>query len=166
MGRGLSDIQSTILRLAYQKRVQRDRNREETRELRIQLKKERGLLERDMIVYHSAANKARRKELIDRIRHLGGQRIYGTLKTNTDLSHHEVLVNHWGWRPAKEGTLNQRFSKAQLGEKHYNTALASLSRAVARLEKRGLVVRQRATIDCPPGIDLTDRGLEEAGRLT
>ncbi len=149
MGRGLSDLQSTILRLALKNRVQTDRNQAELRELRKQLKAER-------------SNAARRKELIGKIRPLDNEISRRRRKTNTDLSRHEVLVDHWGWRPAKEGFANERFSKAQLGDKPYNAVLASLSRAVARLEKRGLVVRQHATIYGPPGIDLTDRGLEEA----
>ena len=165
MGKGLSEIQSTILYLAYKNREQMDRNQAELRELRKQLKAERCLLAEDMKAYHSPTNAARRKELIGKIRPLDNEISRRRMETNTDLSRHEVLVDHWGWRSSNPEGWNrrdQRFSRTQLGEKHYNAVLASLSRAVARLEKRGFVVRRRATIYGPPGIDLTDRGLEEA----
>ena len=62
--------------------------------------------------------------------------------------------------------MDQRFSKVQLGERYYNTVLSSLSRALARLKGRGLVVIQPTTIYAPAGIDLTDRGLAEEQKTT
>jgi len=62
MGRGLSDLQSTILRLAYKNRVQKDRNQAELAKLRRQLKREQLTAMDDIRAYHSPANAARRKE--------------------------------------------------------------------------------------------------------
>ncbi len=165
MGRGLSDLQSTILRLAYKNRVQKDRNQAELAKLRGQLKEGRHALTAtdDIRAYHSPANATKRKErkeLREKIRNLEKD---GTTKWDTDLSRHEVLVAHWGWKPAKvDERMSHRFSKAQFGERYYNTVLSSLSRALARLKGRGLVIMHPTTIYGPAGIDLTDRGLEEA----
>ena len=163
MGRGLSDLQSTILRLAFKNRIQRDRSRAELVKLCGQLKRERRAAMNDIRAYHSSANAAKREERNELLRKIHHLKQGKSMQRRTDLLRREVLVAHWGWRPAKpEGWMNQRFSKAQLGERHYNTVLSSLSRALARLERRGLVVMQSTTIYGPVGIDLTDRGLEEA----
>ncbi len=165
MGRGLSDLQSTILRLALKNRIQRDRNRAELAKLRGQLKEGREALTAvdDIKAYHSPANATKRKErkeLRRKIHHLEKD---DSIKRKTDLSRWEVLFTHWGWKPAKvDEWMSHRFSKARFGERYYNTVLSSLSRALARLKGRGLVVMQSATIYGPAGINLTDRGLEEA----
>ena len=163
MSRGLSDLQSTILRLALENRIQRDRSRAELVKLHSQLKRERRATMEDIRAYHSPANATKRKErkeLREKIRNLKKASI---TKWDTDLSRHEVLVAHWGWKPAKvDKWMIHRFSKTQFGERYYNTVLSSPSRALARLKGRGLVVIQPTTIYAPAGINLTDRGLEEA----
>ncbi len=163
MGRGLSDLQSTILCLAYKNRIQRDRSRAELVKLRGQLKRERRAAMDDIRAYHSPANATKRKERKELLRKIHHLKKDDSIKRNTDLLRREVLIAHWDWKPAKpEGWMDQRFSKVQLGERYYNTVLSSLSRALARLKGRGLVVMQPTTIYGPAKIDLTDRGLEEA----
>ena len=46
--------------------------------------------------------------------------------------------------------------------KAYNAAIAAISRAFARLEKRGLVKLRRRSVNAGPGIVLTPAGYQEA----
>jgi hypothetical protein len=87
--------------------------------------------------------------------------------------YHEVLVDHFGWMPwddyrwrsNKRSPGHWKFSREQIGHKKYASAQASLSRAITRLEDRGLVgvfcgVRSRWS-----GIELTEHGARVAREL-
>jgi hypothetical protein len=133
MGRGLSDLQGTILVLAYRKR---------------QARMERiATLEADSFEY----------------------RVLNEGVPSVDLYYPEVLREHFGfevrshwWAPERERpTYGQNFSMQGIGERRYRSAQSSLSRAVARLEARGLVERCRRDL---AGLNLTERGVEEAKR--
>ncbi len=125
MGRGFSDLQSTILCLAYKNRIQRARSRAELAELRGQLKESRHALTAmdDIRAYHSSANAAKREERRELRRKIHDLEKDDITKRKTDLLRREVLVAHWGWRPAREGWADKRFSKVHLGEKHYNNTM-------------------------------------------
>jgi hypothetical protein len=89
---------------------------------------------------------------------------------SVDLYYPEVLREHFGfevrnrwWSPERgeRPTGEQNFSMQRIGERHYRSAQSSLSRAVARLEARELVERCSGH---PAGLNLTERGVEEAER--
>jgi hypothetical protein len=134
MGRGLSELQVTILALAY-------RN--------YQARMERmATLEAGSIEY----------------------RVLTEGVPSVDLYHPEVLREHFGfevqsdwWTPelGERPTGGQNFSMQRIGERRYRSAQSSLSRAVVRLEARGLVERRSGH---PAGLNLTERGVEEAER--
>ena len=60
----------------------------------------------------------------------------------------EILIGFWGWEPEKpvrdergHKEIGYYFSRKRIGEARYNRGMAAVSRAVARLEARGLVER-------------------------
>lgn len=129
MGRGLSELQRTILRLAVD-------------------------------------NRGRHREAVLGLRESLGAAV--SVETcGADVYYAEVLAYYWGW----EGTVpwrenrRRRFSKAQIGPMAYSSALASLSRAMLRLQKRGLVVGKQGRGSRWSGADLTDAGAELAAAL-
>jgi hypothetical protein len=134
MARGLSELQQSILRLAYRNRLERlDRIAES----------EPGSHE---------------------------YRVYTQGVHSVDLYYAEVLREHFGWDvrgwwdPEREPRpkRGQNFSMREIGERRYRSAQTSLSRAVVRLETRGLVERRQHYL---AGLDLTDQGVEEAKKL-
>ena len=88
-----------------------------------------------------------------------------------ELRYPEVLRECWGWEPVRRGwgegrrssPVRRHFSKAEIGEREYRSAQASLSRAVRRLEERGLVERGR--LFGHGVLDLTERGVQVAEGL-
>jgi hypothetical protein len=99
----------------------------------------------------------------------------------------EVLEGYFGWEPVrplkrykagdKEGYPKQRpipreqvgmlrspgdhyFSRRAIGAARYNSAMASLSRACARLGDRGLVTCLYGTVCRWSGVEITDKGSE------
>lgn len=132
MGRGLSDLQRSILVLALRNRTER--------------------LERAP----RDANYARGVWSIDLYDAEVLHHLYGWPLSNRGL----------GWRPRKEEqrpTFGQSFSMAEVGERRYRSAMSSLSRAVKRLEARGLVERRCAYLT---GLDLTETGVKETEKLS
>jgi DNA-binding MarR family transcriptional regulator len=135
MGRGLSKLQKTILSLAYRNRLDR--------------------LERA-----ATADTAFERNIYER----GGYSI--------DLYDSEVLREHFGWEPRSiwwrpalgeaRPHYGQIFKMSEIGERRYRSTRSSLSRAVTRLEDRALVERRHLDL---AGLDLTDRGIEEAEKL-
>ncbi len=109
--------------------------------------------------------------------------IKAILDDGADLYPHEVLIAAFGFgeyrrieitgKPASlRGCAdNSRlaggkyFDRTKIGEERYNTAVVSVSRAFARLEERGLVIRVYAGREWM-GIDLTPEGLDTAKRLS
>jgi len=124
MARGLSELQKSILRLAYRNRQKREQN--------------------------------------------------------VDLYHAEVLHEHFGWpisnHPRWQPEKGERprgywrhFSMREIGEARYRKTQASLSRAVSRLERRGLLERGRANGWSGDGyafLNLTNEGLRVAEGLS
>ena len=72
----------------------------------------------------------------------------------------EVIKACYGFprRPGRPDGI-PRFSRAGIGEQRYNAAVAAVSRALARLESRGLVERWRGCVT------LTDAGVRVAAEL-
>ena len=135
MGRGLSELQQSILRLAYRNRRER--------------------------LAKIAESEAGGHEHAVLTRGVG----------SVDLYFPEVLREHFGWdvhsiwwspERGERPRWGQSFSMRQIGERRYHSAHSSLSRAVVRLEARGLVERR---YHCLTGLDLTDQGVEEAEKL-
>ncbi len=120
MGRGLSDLQKTILRLALRNRNVGD----------------------------------------------GGGPTWGV-----DVLHSEVLVEHFGWHGETRNQWGNRiqggniFDRLAIGPKAYASARAALSRAVARLEQRGLAVAVHGVTRWA-GATLTDAGVALAEQLS
>jgi len=136
MGRGLSELQKSILRLAYHNRLERLE--------RIAKKTDPGSHEPLVLT-----------------RGVGPP----------DLYYAEVLREHFGWevrslwwRPERgqRPSRGQNFEMKEIGERRYHSVQSSLSRAVVRLEERGLVERLEHYL---AALDLTQRGLEEAEKL-
>lgn len=89
---------------------------------------------------------------------------------SVDLYYAEVLYEYFGfdvrnryWSPERgeRPTWGQNFSMQSIGERRYRSAQSSLSRAVVRLEDRGLVERRRVDL---AGLNLTEQGVEDARR--
>jgi len=90
---------------------------------------------------------------------------------DVDVYFHEVLAAFWGWQPASplrdhtgQFRPGQHFSRDAIGAERYNAAHASLSRAVVRLERRGLVTAHRGYVKWR-GIRLTPAGFDAAKDL-
>ena len=109
---------------------------------------------------------------LDRLEHAKtGDEVYTRGVYSIDLYYAEVLREHFGWevrgyswRPERESRpcWGQSFSMREIGERRYRSAQASLSRAVLRLEARGLVERRHHYL---AGLDLTERGVDVARSL-
>jgi hypothetical protein len=98
---------------------------------------------------------------------------------SVDLFHAEVLHEHFGWPIARHRRwrpevgerplpMDRYFSMREIGEARYRKTQASLSRAVSRLERRGLVERFHAAGWTGYGcavLDLTDEGVRVAEHL-
>lgn len=78
-----------------------------------------------------------------------------------DLFYAEILVHAFGF-PAKRSTglSGQHFSRAEIGAQRYNAAQASVSRAVRRLEGRGLVTVYSGAYAGWTGLSLTDEAVK------
>jgi hypothetical protein len=134
MGRGLSELQGAILALAYGNR--------------------RARVERLATLEVGSFE----------------HRVLNEGVPSVDLYYPEVLREHFGfevrshwWSPERgeRPTSGQHFPMQRIGERRYRSARSSLSRAVVRLEARGLIERRRGY---PAGLDLTERGVVDAKR--
>jgi hypothetical protein len=87
---------------------------------------------------------------------------------------HEVLVwplhlaSQWHWRTGTPELRRggQNFRRAQIGLARYNAGRAAVSRALARLERRGLLTRRWGMFSNWAGVRLTPAGLRVADRLS
>ncbi len=97
-----------------------------------------------------------------------GARVFADYQEGTDVTYPQVLTAYFGWEKAgRRRMLYYQFSKKEIGEKSYRSAMASLSRAFGRLEARGLIVRTHSMMAAGwTGADLTDEGREVARRLS
>jgi hypothetical protein len=143
MGRGLSDLQKTILRVALMNRQASEKD-----DARGHIASYLGLPKRDpMDIRYAEILVVHFKFPIKR-----------TWKHDeADLSDHEV---------AKKSAGGKKFNKQRIGEKRYASALAALSRAFLRLQARGLIECFSGTFARWSGGQLTDQGIEVASSLT
>ena len=96
-----------------------------------------------------------------------GARVFADYQEGTDVTYPQVLAGYFGWEGTRAGGGVYRFSKKEIGEKPYRSAMASLSRAFARLEARELIVRTHSMMAAGwTGADLTDEGRAVARRLS
>ena len=78
----------------------------------------------------------------------------------TDVYAAEILVSYFGfpltrsYHPAR-GYIGQHFSRTEIGARRYDAAQASLSRAMRRLETRGLIERVQGAYALWSGANLT-----------
>lgn len=141
MGRGLSDLQRTILRLAYENR-------------------------------QAPPEPDRQPEW--------AKAMFGPAQSNgIDVYYSEILVNGFGfplrrWRRdeglsdrtvARRRFTGQKFAMTEIGNKRYASAQAAVSRAFARLERRGFVELYSGAYARWSGAKLTDAGVEIAKSL-
>jgi hypothetical protein len=79
----------------------------------------------------------------------------------------QILRERFGWEPSgRRGLLTYTFSKNEIGPKRYNRVMASLSRALHRLERRGfLFFTHRLLAGSWSGVELTEEGEAEARRI-
>ncbi len=91
--------------------------------------------------------------------------------SGADLYFYELMVACFGFPtpPRRYGETDrrrvpgsQRFSRRQIGAARYDAAQASVSRAVRRLEDRGLVVRLCGAVSHWSGLSLSPAGLAVA----
>ncbi|HZZ79829.1 MAG TPA: hypothetical protein VFE62_15025 [Gemmataceae bacterium] len=66
----------------------------------------------------------------------------------------------WGTGGTLRAAGGQRFDPDAIGRSKYNSAQASISRACARLEARGLVKRVTGLYSHWAGVEITDKGRE------
>ena len=122
MGRGLSELQRDILRLALQNR------------------------ERNCTQLVTRADRG---------------------ASGRDLYYCQIFEKLFGWRNRTRRISylhhGQHFSRREIGKGSYDSVHASVSRAVSRLMKRGLVVEWKGL--CWSGIDLTVAGVRVADPL-
>ena len=96
-----------------------------------------------------------------------GARGFADHQEGTDVTYPQALAGYFGWEETGSRRIFYKFSKKEIGEKPYRSAMASLSRAFGRLEARGLVVRTHSAMAAGwSGADLTDEGREVARRLS
>jgi hypothetical protein len=94
----------------------------------------------------------------------------GQQRTNgVDLYFHEILIEVLGF-PAAQGDDRspggRRFMPSHIGRRRFRVARVSLSRAVGRLECRGLVLVLSGVRSHWTGIELTDVGYRMARSLS
>jgi hypothetical protein len=90
-----------------------------------------------------------------------------------DVTYAEILVAFYRWEPTSplrrsDGSRvygGQKFPKAEIGARPYAAALAAVSRAVKRLDDRGLVAALVSTRAHWSGAKLTDQGVQVARAL-
>ncbi len=93
--------------------------------------------------------------------------------SGADVFYSEILATVYGFpleRPLREvagdfagmRTGGHRFDPKRIGKARYNAAQAAVSRAVLRLESRGLVLWARSVCSHWSGCDLTPAGFEYA----
>jgi hypothetical protein len=138
MGRGLSQLQQAILALAYRKRRERSAKVAET---------EPGSHDHAVLTQGVGSVDLYFPEIL--------HELYGF----------EVRSVWWDPERGERPTWGQNFNRRAIGERRYHSAQAAISRAVSRLEARGMVVyhrRPRHFMASPACLDLTEKGLEAA----
>ena len=143
MGRGLSGLQKTILRMAHDNRVSMKRTDES-----------RGA---DLYYYEVLAAVWR----FDRHPRTDSRGTPAPLRVPEDHAEHVETSDGFRRTPG-----HQHFSKAAIGAEKYNAATASLSRAVTRLEGRGLVRVMQGARSLWTGVVLTPDGIKFAEGLS
>jgi len=137
MGRGLSELQKTILSMAYEnyKKYTSEawikKEIEEYKRLRIMSAYGGVLLPKEYTPFHF------------------------------DLYHYEILAHLIGLDPNKMCEYDvKRFKPESIGYKKYKSLNASVYRAISRLWKRGLIVWYPFNHHSTSGIKLTEKGIE------
>jgi hypothetical protein len=131
MGRGLSELQKTILVMAHQKRIDG----------------RTGGAGRGAELYYAEILAA----------------VHGWTPAHGSLHYQREMTSRFGTISVGDYHYGTHFSKWHIG-KQYNAAMASLSRAVLRLNKRGLITAWRGRSWA--GVCLTDAGAEIAQQLS
>ena len=89
----------------------------------------------------------------------------------TDVLHSEILAEFFGWRGNTRDQEGKRiysqsiFEREEIGAKQYASVQAALSRAITRLEQRGLVTATHGVARWA-GANLTDAGMQLAKELS
>jgi hypothetical protein len=94
-------------------------------------------------------------------------------QSGADLYYSEILVSVYGFEPieslrtrdGRRKSFGKKFDVGAIGKDRYNSAMAAISRAVLRLDQRGLVTALRGTFSRWSGCDLTDDGVRTANTV-
>lgn len=151
MGRGLSDLQKDLLRMAYQHRLRWDED------MAIQV----GAMVYVANMYPLNMSDGNPDPRQRKVKIPDDLHVYEAMVALFDCVEKNPNVTRVpsGRRMNRFG--GQHVSVEKTGRSRYRAASASISRALARLEQRGLVTRV-----WPSAITLTDQGLEAAKGLT
>ena len=137
MGRGLSELQKTILSMAY------ENHKKYTSEAWIKKEIEGHNKLRIMLAYEGVSLP---KEYTP---------------FHFDLYHYEILAHLIGLDPNKMNEYRvKHFKPESIGYKKYKSLNASISRAILRLWKRGLIEWYPFNHHSGSGIKLTEKGIE------
>ncbi len=96
----------------------------------------------------------------------------GRQTPQTDVTYSEILVKYFGWELVDNSPswasmpwYQQSFSKNDIGQAEYGRAMASVSRAVKRLQERGLIEKTHSLrAGGWSGANLTEVGKTQALR--
>jgi hypothetical protein len=81
----------------------------------------------------------------------------------------DILAGFFGWptlgplRPEGERCRGLNFDREEVGPERYNASMASLSRAIRRLEDRGLIERSEYVFGRAFCLRITDKGKQAIG---
>ena len=124
MGRGLSELQKTMLKLAWDKWQEHRRMREE-------FKNNPKLLEEWHSIYtdmnYNPNNVPEKFKVVS----------FPT-RRSSDLIE-DVFIKYYGWTPKYEDRDRKYFSKAEIGNKMYMAAYIAVRKSLDRLGQRGLI---------------------------
>lgn len=94
------------------------------------------------------------------------RKILHLTRAKTKAYFHEIMAAVHGWRDkAAHQHSGQHFSPAQVGVARYNASHAALSRAVSRLESRGLVTVHKGALAQWTYVALTTDGMAVAATV-
>ena len=124
MGRGLSELQKTMLELAWNKYQEHRRMREE-------FKNNPKLLEEWHSIYtdmnYNPYNVPEKFKIVAKDNWLGF------------IGIEDVFIKYYGWTPKYEDRDRKYFSKAEIGNKMYMAAYIAVRKSLDRLGQRGLI---------------------------
>jgi len=122
MGRGLSELQKTILKLSWDEL-------EEHKKARIEVRNDPELLAEWLAVYVGRDDKPAPEKFAVMVK----DNWLGLIETN------DIFVKFYGWSPRTDRFGNRYFSKSEIGSKAYMAAYIAVRKSLNRLISRRLL---------------------------